>query len=275
MAGVIKTMWKRTTAARLPEMPEIETFGADGEEMVYRLLCESFSCVVRNVIVPHKKKYLEKDLMVLHKGSLFVIEVKNWKGEIGCEGGDFYQLKDNGTKKTLKSPVGTTNQFTERMRDFYGIETPVFGMVVFCEPDCRVTLPESMDGVALLPIQKMIPFIKNAARAAEKGKDLPDPARILRCTRFYDRDREFCKGILADCFIDLSNDAGEIVRINTVSLSYLSVEAQPLLLRDKIHLTYINGATDYFYNTDTVLTVANLDGTYQKIALNRVRHIVF
>ncbi len=275
MAGWIKTIWRRSTAKRLPEMPEIETFGADGEEMVYRYLCESFPCVVRNVVVPHKKKYLEKDFMVQHKGAAFVIEVKNWKGEIGCEKDDFYQLKDNGTKKTLKSPVGTTNQFTERMREFYGIETPVFGMVVFCEPDCRVTLPDSMDGVALLPIHKMIPFIKNAAKAAEKGKNPPDPARILRCTRFYDRDREFCKGILADSFIDLINDAGETVRINTVSLAYLSVEKKSLLPKDKIHITYVNGATDCFYNKDLVLTVANLDGSYQKIALNRVRHIVF
>ncbi len=270
-----KIAWNRTRAAHLPPLEEIERFGADGEETVYRLLCKNFDSVIRNVVVPHKKLYLEKDFMVICQNVPFIIEVKNWKGEVGCVGTDFYQLKENGVKKTLKSPIGTTQQFIEKMQSFYEIDQRIFGIVLFAEPDCTLSLPEQLDGIALLTAQKAIPFIKRCA-AAEKAKSLTfDPSRILRCTRFYSRDSEFCKGILADCFLDCDTADGAIIRLDTTCLQYLSVEAQPLLLRDKLHVTYINGATDTFYNRDTVLTVACLDGSYRKIALNRIRHIVF
>ena len=274
MSGLIKTAWHRTTAKKLPILEEIESFGSEGEETVYRTLCEAFDCVIRNAVVPHKELYLEKDFLVIHKGDAFVIEVKNWKGEIGAEGDHFYQNKDNGTRKTLKSPVGTTRQFIERMRAFYGIEREVHGMVVFCEPNCRLSLPEQMDGIALLQAQNMVSYIKKTAKV-EKTLHPIDPARILRCTRFYSKESEFCKGILADCFFDCENTAGDILRVDTTCLRYLSVEPQPLLMRDKLMVTYTNGASDIFYNRDTVFTVACLDGSYRKISLNRIRHIVF
>jgi len=275
MSNLLKTAINRTRAKALPPLEEIEAFGADGEEIIYRMLCEHFECVIRNVVVPHKKLYLEKDFMVVHQNVPFVIEVKNWKGEIGCEGNDFYQNKDNGVHKTLKSPVGTTNQFIERMQAFYDIDQHVFGMVVFAEPDCTLKLPEEMNGIALLPLKKMIAHIKGCARAEKRSTLTFDPARILRCTRFYSRDSEFCKGILADCFFDCDTPDGALVRIDTTCLRYLSVEPQNLRLRDKLLVTYTNGATDVFYNRDTVFTIGCLDGSYRKIALNRIRHIVF
>ena len=273
--GVLRRVWNRAHAEHLPPVEEIEQFGADGEEDIYRALCDSFDCVIRNVAVPHKELYLEKDFMVIYKGVAFILEVKNWKGEIGCDGTDFYQKKDNGVKKTMKSPVGTTRQFIERMRAFYGISTPICGMVVFCDTDCKINLPEEMEGIALLPFKKMVSFIKAKTKEIGKVSVAPDPTRILRCTRFYSRDSEFCKGILADCFFECQNAAGDTVRIDTLSLRYMSVEPQPMRARDKLLVTYVNGATDVFYSGDTVFTVACLDGSYRKIALCRIRHIVF
>lgn len=275
MSNLLKTALHRTRAERLPPIEEIEAFGSEGEETVYRALCEHFECVIRNVVVPHKSLYLEKDFMVIHKNVPFVIEVKNWKGEIGCDGDNFYQNKDNGVHKTLKSPVGTTNQFIERMQQFYDVDQRIYGMVVFVDPDCILRLPEDMNGIALLPMKKMITYIKNCARSEKRDAAPLASTRILRCTRFYSNDSEFCKGILADCFFDCDTPDGAIVRIDTTCLQYLSVESQPLLLRDKLLVTYTNGATDIFYNRDTVFTVGCLDGTYKKIALNRIRHIVF
>lgn len=273
--GVLKTLWNRSHAEKLPLMEEIEQFGADGEETIYRVLCENFDCVIRNVVVPHKKLYLEKDFMVIHKGIAFVLEVKNWKGEIGCDGVDFYQNKSNGVRKTLKSPVGTTRQFIDRMRDFYKITTPICGMVIFCETDCTLNLPEKMDDIALLPANKTVAYVKAEVKRLGKPAGEIDPSRILRCTRFYSRDSEFCKGILADSFFECRTAAGDVVRVDTLSLRYMSVESQHLRMRDKLILTYVNGASDVFYSNDTVFTVGCLDGTYRKIALNRIRHIVF
>ncbi len=276
MSGFLKTMWNRARAEKLPLLEEIESFGADGEEAIYRMLCNHFECVIRNVVVPHKNLYLEKDFLVIHKNVPFVIEVKNWKGEIGCEAnGDFYQNKANGVHKTLKSPVGTTQQFIGKMRAFYKTDTPICGVVIFAEPDCKLNVPAEMDGVALLSPQKAITYIKNRANAIKQRELFADPSQILHCTRFYSRDSEFCKGMLADCFFDCETPDGSIVRIDTNSIAYLSVETQPLKMKDKLFVTYTNGASGVFYNRDTVFDVVCLDGTCQKIALSRVRHIVF
>ena len=184
-------------------------------------------------------------------------------------------VEENGVHKTLKSPVGTTKQFIEKMRAFYKMNTPVCGLVIFAEPDCKLTLPEEMDGIALLTPEKAITYIKNRAKKAAQKELFAAPEQILHCTRFYSRNSEFCKGMLADCFFDCDAADGSVVRIDTGSIAYLSVETQPLKMKDKLFVTFTNGATDVFYNRDTVFDVVCLDGTCQKIALHRVRHIVF
>ena len=176
--------------------------------------------------------------------------------------------------KTLKSPVGTTNQFLRCFKEFYKPDCPVLGAVVFVEPNCRLSLPDAVDGIALLPTKKLISYLKSTARTAGTGEAI-DPARLLHCTRFYSFDREFTKGILADAYLDCTDGQGNRVRLDTTFLKYLTAEHQPLRLRDKLYVTYTNGSTDVFYNRDAVLTVGCLDGTYRKLALNRIRHIVF
>ncbi len=275
MSNIIKRMACRSLSPSLPYQEEIERFGADGEEAVCRILYDSFDHVIRNVAIPHKELFLEKDFLVLCRGIPFVIEVKHWKGEIGCEGASFYQNKDNGVRKTLKSPVGTTLQFIKRFREFYHYDGPIFGAVLFSEPDCTLKLPDEMEGISLLPMQKAVAAIRAKAKNAPKCSEPLDEELVLRCTRFYSFDREYCKGILADNTLSLFAADGSQVLLDTLFVRYISVERQPLLLRDKLYVTYKNGATDIFYNHDTVLTVGELDGSYRKIALNKIRHIVF
>ena len=105
---------------------------------------------------------------------------------------------------------------------------------------------------------------------------VPIPAEnILRCTRIYSATDEFCKGILADEELVLYDGKGKGMRVDTAQLKYLTVQKEPLLLRDKVYLTFFSGATEVLYNRSALLTVGCLDGTFRKIALNRVRHIVF
>ena len=271
----IKTAASRTFAAGLPNREEIEVFGADGEEAICRLLRDHFDCVIRNAVVPHKKQFLEKDFAVIYRGVPFIIEVKNWKGTVRADGDVFYQDKENGVRKTLKSPVGTTKQFISCMKSFYELERPVYGVVVFAEPDCVLDLPEQMDGIALLRAEKLVSYIKACVKKEEKGLEPLDERRVLRCTRFYSATEEFCKGMIVEDFITLYDKSGTEMQVDTTRLRFVTVEPQPLRLRDKLYLTYSNGASGVLYNRDTVVTVACLDGTYRKIALNRIRHIVF
>ena len=275
MANPITTAIRRLSGNGLPETEEIERFGADGEEAVYRILRQNFDCVLRNVVVPHKNLLLEKDFMVIHKGAPFVLEIKNWKGEIGMDGDSFYQNKENGVHKTLKSPVGTTNQFIRCLKKAYGIERMVYGMVVFVEPDCKLSLPPESEGIALLSVHQMVSYIRDCVREEGGDRVSVNPEIFLRCTRFYSRDREFCKGVLANCELECRNEKGDTVFLDTTKLEFLSVERQPLLLRDKLYVTFCNGASGVFYNRDAILTVKLLDGSFRRFALNRIDHIVF
>lgn len=273
--GIFSKVWHRATAVGIPEMEEIESFGADGEEAIYRLLRNQFDCVIRNVIVPHKNLYLEKDFLVIHKGVPVVLEIKNWKGTIGQEGDNFYQDKENGVHKVLKSPVGTTRQFISCMKSLYGIGRDVFGVVVFAEPDCVLKLPSQLDGIFLTTASGMVQVIRECVRNAERAGEEILPERVLHCTRFYSLNREFCKGILSDGELLCRNEAGETVALNTLYLRFITLEHQPLRMRDKMFVTFSNGASGVFYNTDTVLSVQCLDGSFRKIPLSRVRNIVF
>ena len=276
MFNPLRTARNRASGSKLPAVEEIEQFGADGEAAVCRLLYDRFNCVIRNPAVPHKELFLEKDLAVVYRDTVVVLEIKNWKGEVGTEGGSFYQNKENGIHKVLKSPVGTTKQFIKCMKSFYGIKRPVYGAVVFAEPDCRLSLPREIDGIALLRPEELVSFILECAkRDADCKEPAPDPDRWLRCTRLYSPDSEFCKGILATNFLDCFTEDGLPARLDTTKLRYVSVEREPFRLRDKLYVTYSNGATGVFYNRDTVLTVGCLDGSYRSFAVNRLRHIVF
>ena len=144
--SLLRTLRNRANGQELPEEPEIERFGADGEEQVYEVLASAFDTVIRSPALPHKELFLEKDFLVIYKGFPFVLEIKHWKGEIGQCGDKFYQEKDNGVRKTVKSPVGTTAQFIKRMKAYYKLKGEICGVVVFSEPDCTLSLPEELEG---------------------------------------------------------------------------------------------------------------------------------
>lgn len=273
--GLIRRAAKRAFSAGLPTREEIECFGADGEEAICRLLREHFDCVIRNVVVPHKKKYLEKDLMVISKGVPFIIEVKNWKGVVRCEGDSFFQDKDNGVRKTLKSPIGTTEQFILCMKSYYEITRPIYGIVVFAEPDCTLEIPAEMKGIALVKADKLVSYIKDVVKNADKTLEPVEEYRMLRCTRFYSETEEFCKGMLVEDYLELVDENGREVLVDTTKIRFITVESQRLRLRDKLYVTFTGGTSAVFYNRDVTVTVACLDGSYRRIAINRVRHIVF
>lgn len=278
MGTIFGRIKNRVQATGLPKPEDIERFGADGEDVIYRILRAEFEHVIRSVVIPHKGKYLEKDFLVLHKGVPVVIEVKNWKGRIGynASSGCFYQDKDNGVHKELKSPVGTTRQYLHCMKEFYGTEREAIGMVVFAEPDCTLDeLPDCMDGIRLVTAPRMVSAIKAAIK--EYGRELTplSPSRVLRCTRIYSSNSEFCKGILANERIPCFDANGNRVTLSADHLRYLAVIPQPLLLRDRLLVTFQNGATGEFFNRDTELSLCCLDGSCCRISLCKVKHILF
>ncbi len=278
--STIRNLTKRWThrllAKPIPKQEEMEEFGAEGEDYIYRLLRRRFDTVIRGAAIPSGKKYLEKDFLILYKGVPVVIEVKNWKGVIGYHkpSNRFYQDKPNGTQKIMKSPVDSTNRFIDQFKRFYGLDCPVLGFVIFADPDCALSLPKEMDGIRLVKLFDAVNEIVAAVKTASGAKCPLPEGRFLRCARIRSGSREFCKGLLADERIPCFTTDGRGVRLNPDFISKIRISHQPLRLRDKMTVTYTNGAKDVFFNHDTVLTLCCLDGTTRRIALSKIRTVI-
>ena len=149
-------------------------------------------------------------------------------------------------------------------------------MVIFAEPNCELSIPDEMNGIALLPVKKMVSYIRTQAKQARnKDAAVIDPLRILRCTRFYNSETEFSKGILVEDTLECQNEHGARVRIDTTRLRYITVVHQRLHKRNKLYVTFENGKNGVFYQPNDILTVACLDGSFLKISTANLRHIVF
>lgn len=268
---------RRLFAKKLPPTHAMEAYGAQMEEVIYRKLRESFDCVLRNVIIPQGEGYLEKDFLVLSEGVAVVLEVKGWKGMISASatGDRFFHEKKDGTRKELKSPVRSTNRFLSAMKGFYRLAEAPKGMVVFADPDCDLDLPPEMEGVALVTGAQMLSAIRAIVKESPKPQEPLDPARVLCCARLYAGNRSFCKGTVIDEGIPCYTPSGEQVLLHPLYLRYISVDHQPLRLRDKLTVTFVNGSSAIFYNHTACLTLLCLDGSILRAAISKLDTIVF
>ncbi len=276
--SIFRRLTRRMFAKKLPLTNPVEAYGAAGEEMIYRKLRESFDCVIRNVIIPNGEGYLEKDFLVVQDGVPLVLEVKCWKGMISASatGDRFFQDKADGTHKDLHSPVRTTARFLAAMKKFYHLSERPLGMVVFADPDCDLDLPPEMEGVSLVSGGQMVSAIRSAIKNAANRSEPFDPARALRCTRLYaSGGRSFCKGTVTDAAIPCFTPSGEAATLNPLYIRYISLDHQPLRLRDKMTVTFVNDTSAVFYNNSATLTLLCLDGSAMRIALSRLDTVVF
>ena len=271
----LRRLHRRIHALPLPEQEEIQAFGARGEEAIYRKLRECFDCVIRNVVVPWGDGYLEKDFLVIQKGVPVVLEIKTWKGRISAKEDYFCQDKPGGVHKDLKSPVITTNRFLSAMREFYDLERDIPGIVVFAEPDCVLDLPEEMEGIALVPGEKMIGAIRSAVKKADKEAEKLDPARVMHCARLYSNGREYCRGVIVDKEIPCYTEEGVEAALNPLFVQYINLDHQHFRLRDKMTVTFTNGSSGIFYNHCSSLTLHCLDGDVTRVALSKLKTVVF
>jgi len=67
------------------ELDEQSRFGALGEFYAVQVLDDGQAICINNPIVPHPTKpglFLESDFLIYTRGSLFCVEIKNYKGRI-------------------------------------------------------------------------------------------------------------------------------------------------------------------------------------------------
>ena len=162
------------------------------------------------------------------------------------------------------------------MKGFYGLDVAPLGMVAFTDPDSELDLPAEMDGISLVSGKKMVSAIRALVKNAPTASRPLEPQRVLRCARLYSRGgRSFCKGVVTDTAVPCYTTHGEKVALNPLFLRYVSVDHQPLRLRDRLTVTFANDSAATFYNHSATLTLLCLDGSVLRVPISRLSTIVF
>jgi hypothetical protein len=139
---------------------------------------------IRNVILPTKSGGTEIDHILVGPGGVFVAETKTLMGRLrgSAESGDWSRISHRGVREQIPNPVQQNRRHTEAvkaiLKDLYGIEVPVFGVVVFIGTDFKV-IPGLSDTPEVSTLDNFCEFVKS--RTPVVGVDLAEKiVRIIR-----------------------------------------------------------------------------------------------
>jgi len=138
--------------------------GKVGEEVIPKVLqgLDDSYCLLNDVVLPGQKGNI--DHVLLSPKSIFIIETKNYSGEVGCYGDEWYK---RGRRKEY--PIGSISKQAKRnalgLRNFIrktakidvNYVTPI---CVFSNLSVKLNLHEQT--VPVLRLEELIKFIKNA-----------------------------------------------------------------------------------------------------------------
>jgi len=142
-----------------------ELLGIAGEDEVYQALCsvEEKSIILRNVILGSKYYTTELDTIVLTEGGIYVIEVKNYSGNIHGKRHDsrWFQYITQHKGTPFYSPLKQNNNHVEALRLILGEligddEKFLFhSLIVFSDKSSLVEVPSSHDGLIIMHTREL------------------------------------------------------------------------------------------------------------------------
>ena len=163
--------------------------GMRGEQITIKALqnLPDSYCLINDVNIPNS--YGNIDHIVLGKNGIFIIETKNFEGEIRCEGDIWYQYKDTwkipeeyeikspskqvkGNALKLKQYIDSKNIFNKSLKVW------VEGIVVFTHDN--VFLHCDTSTVPVFEVHELCDYIRNKeSRFKFSSQELEKVARIL------------------------------------------------------------------------------------------------
>lgn len=136
--------------------------GLGGEKIVIEMLrnLDDDHYLINDVMLP--ERYGNIDHILLCPNGIFVIETKNYEGEIICDGDEWHRHYDMGSpSKQVKGNAVKLKQLIESQKNIFKnpLKIWVEGIVVFTNPNVNLKLNEPT--VTVLKVEELYDYLKN------------------------------------------------------------------------------------------------------------------
>jgi len=272
-------------ANQLNDPLEHELYGQEGEDIIYDLLLNKVDYIKRNPILKEGKYYLEKDFIVIDRGNIFVIEVKNWVGRIYCKKDSSVWIKEKEDPYTFqthikqeKSPFLKTKKYCEKLRklyqdsDYLNNHLSFYPVVVFIGDECNIDSSIKQIDAGILYDNELLKYIKSKKKAFIEDEKIS----FLKSIRTWDvvvKKNDVSKyGIIEDSIITFEDEEKKQVYIQTQDIvlfnkieTHLRYDSFEIFMKDHRKIIVINK------NESILFFVPGSDSDYERIDLSKIK----
>lgn len=139
--------------------------GKEGEDQIaYEL--KNYICggsLYKNVFIPIKAgKDTEIDLLLVNCYGIFVIESKNWSGElIGKENSDKWILSSNSGESYMDNPCKQNEYHLKRLREYLNIKKDVYQSIIVFGYETKLNFSTQSNFNSVIGIRELESYMKN------------------------------------------------------------------------------------------------------------------
>jgi len=150
---------------------EYSNFGKTGERLTYNTLCEIYrkKQIFRNLYIKRSNgRYTEIDLCTVGRGTIFVYESKNLRGEISTDiKNNWYQKPPDKRKIKIDSPILQNDVHVEALKEYLsGYPLDFHSVIVFNEYSNIDNIKCNFPGVHFIKCDKLANYIYKIRRKA-------------------------------------------------------------------------------------------------------------
>ncbi|MFD4406452.1 BREX system serine/threonine kinase PglW [Nocardia sp. NPDC058499] len=124
----------------------------------------------------------EVDLLVISPSGVYMVELKDWRGELTWRDGAWVQVTPNGSRRKRRSPVHLVNQKSKELASLlgrHGVNVRVHHAVCFTNSDLKFRLPDGEKATT----HTVAGLVKRLAAPAQEPHHRIDPMRAERIAK--------------------------------------------------------------------------------------------
>lgn len=286
----VKVVSKRHIfTTKVPLLEDHEIVGQDGEDIVFDLLVNQVDYIKQGIIIESGTKVYEKDFLVIYRGNIFIIEVKNWKGLITYNPINDEWMKskkdqytDDIYVNTFKNPLNNTLKFcnhlqknlVKRIHSFQSIA--FIPIIVFVSEECQLDESVRKLDPGIIYVHELLDYMKKKEKQALSDEKI----NLLYSLKTWDiiigRNGSKKSGTIKDKDLELLNQNKDKILL-TCSQIYSIEHLNTHLTYDEFLVQFIDGHQQILLNkvSKIHLRIPNKNNTIQAIDLKEVQKIIF
>lgn len=286
----VKVLTKRHIfAAKVPLLEEHEIVGQDGEDIVFDLLVNRVNYIKQGIIIESGTKVYEKDFIVVDRGNIFIIEVKNWKGFITYNSINDEWMKhkqDQYTndvyEKTFKNPLKNTLKFCNHLQKDLAKKVDSFQFVsfipiiVFVSEECQLDESVRKLNPGIIYIYELLDYMKRKKKQVLSDEQMSLLYSLKTWDVIIGRNGSKKSGIIEDVSLNLLNNNKDSISLLCSQICLIE-RSNTHLMYDEFFVQFIDGQQKIFLNkvSKIHLRVPNINNTKQTFDLKEVQKIIF